>query len=108
MRGHSVVFAALMALGLMGLSVIGWVKWGLAAIGLHWAFLLVVPSVLVMVAAKKEMELMPEVQERKKWARGLVAGALIAAVLGAWLFPAPPEPEPERRPPVRRIGPPGK
>lgn len=106
--GRSVIFAGLFALTMMGLSVLGWLKWGLKAVGVPWLLLLVVPSVVLMWAAKREKEWWPDEAERKKWARGLVFGSLIATVLAAFLFPAPPRPAAERPAPVRRIGPPGK
>lgn len=106
--GKSVIFAGLFALTLMGLSVLGWLRWALASLGVHWLALLVVPSLLIMAAVRKEKEWWPDEAERKKWARGLVFGSLIAAVLAAFLFPAPPQPVEERVTPVRRIGPPGK
>ncbi len=106
--GRSVVFAGLFALTLMGLSVLGWVKWGLSSMGVHWLALLIVPSLLIAAAARKEKEWIPDEAERKKWARGLVFGSLIAAVLAAFLFPKPPSPKPDRPTSPRRIGPPGK
>ena len=106
--GRSVIFAGLFALMMMGLSVLGWVRWGLQSIGVHWLALLAVPSLLVMAAVRKEKEWFPDEAERKKWARGLVFGSLLAAILAAILFPAPPRPAGERTGPERRIGPPGK
>lgn len=93
LRGRSVTFAALFALTLMGFSVLGWLYWGLRAVGIHWLLLLILPTVVIMVLAKKERIWMPDENERRKWARGLVFGSIIAAVLAGFIAPkAPPPP----------------
>jgi hypothetical protein len=92
LRGHSVTFAALFACGALGLSVMRLLKNALGALGVPWLALLILPVLIVGYIAKREQEWMPELEERKKWARGLVFGSIAASVLLALLFPKSPPP----------------
>lgn len=108
LRGRSVTFAALFALTLTGFSVLGWLQWILRAAGAHWLALLLAPALIVMALARKEAEWVPDEEERRKWARGLVFGAILAAVLAGFLVPEPPAPERPPPAPTRSVGPRGK
>lgn len=109
LRGRSVTFAALFAVSVLGLSVVASLRrviaWTHAPL-LTW---LLLPAFVIGVLAKKELEWIPDPQQRAKWARGLILGSILAAVLSSWLLPEPPPlaGEPVRERPVRR-GPPSR
>ena len=90
LRGHSVTFAALFALMITGFSATTWLRRSLRGLGLHWLIWLVVPVFLVGMLAKKEQEWIPEQERRTKWARGLVFGSILAALIAGWLMPPAP------------------
>lgn len=81
LRGHSVVFAALLGAALLGLSVLHWVRTSLGALGAPWFAVLLVPIFAVAILARKESEWLPDIEQRKRWARGLIVGALFLAAL---------------------------
>ena len=56
LRGHSVTFSVLMAFGLLGFSVVRWVKQGLGALGTPWLLVFILPTILIGVLAKRERE----------------------------------------------------
>lgn len=92
LRGHSVVFAALFACGVLGISVIAAFRDLLSTLGAPWYAWLLTPFIAVALLARKETEWMPELQTRKKWARRIFFGAILIAVAMAFLRPArPPE-----------------
>jgi len=107
LRGRSVTFAALFALTLTGFSVLGWLKWLLALAGAHWLALLIGPTLVIGLLVRKEPEWIPDEQARRTWARGLVFGSLLAAMLSSLLVPAAPDPAtPHTAPAVMRpVGP---
>lgn len=105
LRGRSVTFAVLFALTLAGFSVLGWIKAGLSAAGASWLVLLVFPTILLMILARKETDWIPDEDVRRRWARGLIFGSLFAALATSLLLPSPPEPENPARAPAQKIGP---
>lgn len=100
LRGRSVTFAALFALTLTGFSVISWLKWLLAQAGAHWLALLVAPTIVLGLLVRKEAEWIPDEQVRRTWARGLVFGSILAAILSGLLIPDAPEPARARSAPA--------
>lgn len=103
LRNRSVTFAALFALTLTGFSVISWLKWVLALAGAHWLALLVGPTLVVGILVRKEPEWIPDEQVRRRWARGLVFGSILAALLSGLLMPDAPAPaRPSDGPPSTR------
>lgn len=105
LRGRSVTFAALFALTLAGFSVLAWIKAALQAVGASWLVLLVFPTILLAILARKETDWIPDEEVRRRWARGLIFGSLFAAIATAVLLPAPAGPESPAEKPARRIGP---
>jgi hypothetical protein len=99
LRGHSITFAALFALGALGLSIVRLLQNALGALGVPWLALLILPALIIGWIAKRELVWMPEVQERKKWARRLVFGSLAVSVLLALVFPKPEPPPGSALPP---------
>lgn len=98
-------FAVLFSLAVAGFSVLGWVKSGLRAAGASWLVLLILPTLLIAILARKENEWIPDPQIRRRWARTLIFASLIAALGTRLLFPPPPAPETDAPARVRNIGP---
>ncbi len=92
LRGNSVTFAVLLACALLGVSVLRLVKEGLYAVGTPWWLVLIIPSVLIGVLAKKEAVWIPDEGLRRRWARGLVIGSVVLSVLMAFFKPTPASP----------------
>jgi hypothetical protein len=92
LRGHSVTFAVLMAFGLLGFSVIRWVKLGLHAVGAPWLLVLVLPGVFIGLLARWEHVWIPDEAKRKFWARGILGGSVFLVIAMAYLKPEPPVP----------------
>lgn len=86
--GHSVTFAALFASVLLGASIAGGFKHLLAALGVHWLYVLLIPIFLFSWLSKKEPQWLPDPVKRKFYARSLIVGSIVIAVLIAWLRPA--------------------
>lgn len=87
LRGHSVTFAALFALGLLGISLLSEFRHLLTQLGAPWYAWLLVPIFAVAYFAKKETEWLPDLKKRKRWARGLFFGSIVIAVLIAKFGP---------------------
>ncbi len=96
-RGHSVTFAALFALAMAGVSVIGWFRHVLRALGAPWIFALILPAVVIAILARKEKEWLPDPEQRSRWARWLAIGSIAAAMIAAKLSPEPPKPPGDAR-----------
>lgn len=88
LRGHSLTFAGLFACGVLGLSVMRGFRHLLGELGAPWYAWLLVPAIAVGYLARKETEWLPELTERKKWARRIFFGSIVAAILLAKAFPA--------------------
>lgn len=87
LRSHSVTFAALFALGILGLSVVSSFRHLLARLGAPWYLWLFVPMLAVGYCAKKEAEWLPDVAMRRAWARRLFFGSIALALLLAFFGP---------------------
>ena len=85
LKGNSVTFALLFASFLVGLSLSHYVKLALAKLGVHWLYVMILPVVLFSWLAKREERILPDEQQRKLWARSLIAGSIVVAVLISWL-----------------------
>lgn len=81
LKGHSVTFAALFASVLVGASIAGGFKSLLAALGVHWLYVILIPIFLFSWLAKKEPQWMPDERKRRFWARSLIAGSIVLAIL---------------------------
>jgi hypothetical protein len=87
LRGHSVTFAVLMACGLLGVSIVHWLKVGLDALHAPWLAALLVPTFVIGLLAKKEKTWIADEARRRFWARSILAGAAVLAAALAWLRP---------------------
>jgi hypothetical protein len=92
LRGHSITFAALFGLSILGVSIVSSLRHLLSRGGAPWFIWLGVPMVLVTILAKKETSWMPEPAERKKWARRIFFGSIGLALVIAYFRPTPPPP----------------
>ena len=86
--GNSVTFAALFASVLLGASIAGGFKHLLAALGIHWLYIILIPIFLFSWMNKQEPRWLPDAARRKLYARSLIVGSVVLAVLIAWLHPA--------------------
>lgn len=80
-RGNSVTFALLFATFMLGWPLSGQVNHLLAWLGVHWLYALVLPAFFFMWLAKREERLIPEEAKRRVYARGLIVGSLMLALL---------------------------
>lgn len=81
LRGHSVTFSALFASFVLGLSITGGVKHLLAALGVHWLYVLIVPVVFFTWMNAQEPKWLPDEKRRRQIARGLLFGSIVLAVI---------------------------
>ena len=98
LRGHSVTFAAMFALGLLGVSLVSEFRHVLTRMDAPWYVWLLIPMFVIGYLAKKEAVWIPDLARRRKWARILFFGSIVIAVLIAKFGPrkasAPVEVEP--------------
>jgi hypothetical protein len=85
LKGNSVTFAALFASLLIGVSIAGGFRHLLAALGLHWLYVILVPIFFFSWLGKMEPQWIPDEGRRKFYARSLIAGSVALAVLVAWI-----------------------
>jgi hypothetical protein len=85
LKGNSVTFAALFASVLLGWSILGEVRHLLTRMGFHWLYAMILPALFFMWLAKREDRFIPDEARRKLYARGLIVGAILLAILIAKL-----------------------
>jgi len=85
LKGNSVTFAVLVASVLLGASIAGGFHHLLAALGIHWLYVILIPIFLFSWLSKKEPQWIPDEKQRKLWARSLIAGSILLAILISWL-----------------------
>lgn len=81
LRGHSVTFSLLFASFLLGLSISGGVKQLLAALGVHWLYVLILPAVFFTWMNGRETRWIPEERRRRVLARSLLFGSIVLAII---------------------------
>ena len=84
-KGKSVTFALLFAAFVLGLSLSHYVKVVLEKLGVHWLYVMILPVFFFTWLAKREDRLFPDEAKRKLYARSLILGAILIAVLIAGL-----------------------
>lgn len=87
LRGRSVTFAALFATGVLGISVLGGFRHFLSQLGAPWYVWFILPIIVVTILARKEIEWLPDPEERRKWSRWLVFGSIVIALIVARIRP---------------------
>jgi hypothetical protein len=85
LRGNSVTFAGLFALGILGVSIIAEFRHLLGRFGAPWYILFLAPFFVVAFFVRKEAEWMPDVARRRRWARALFFGSILLALVIAKL-----------------------
>ena len=85
LRGNSVTFALLFASCLVGFSLSRLIHVALEKLGVHWLYVMILPVVFFTWLAKREDRIMPDEAKRKLYARGLIAGSILLALLLAWI-----------------------
>ncbi len=81
LRGHSVTFSALFASFVLGVSISGGVKHLLAALGVHWLYVLILPVVFFTWMNTQEPKWLPDEKRRRTLARALLFGSAVLAIL---------------------------
>jgi len=84
-KGNSVTFALLFASFVIGLSLSHYVKLLLTKLGVHWLYVIILPVLFFSWLAKKEVTFVPDERKRKFWARGMIAGSIVLALLIGWI-----------------------
>ena len=84
-KGRSVTFAMLFATAILGLSLAHLARVALAKLGFHWLYVLILPMVLFSLLAKCEERFIPDEGKRAFYARSIIAGSILLALLIAWL-----------------------
>ena len=84
LKGNSVTFALLFASLLLGASIAGGFQRLLALLGVHWLYAILIPTGLFWWLDKKEPAWLPDMEKRKLYARSLIFGSILIAVLVAW------------------------
>lgn len=85
LKGNSVTFALLFASVLIGTSISGGFHELLAALGIHWLYVILIPIFLFSWLSKQEPRWLPDEAKRKLYARGLIIGSVVVAVVIAWV-----------------------
>lgn len=85
LKGNSMTFAALFASVLIGASIAGGFKHLLAALGVHWLYVILIPIFLFSWLAGQEPRWFPDEAKRKLYARGMIAGSIVIAIIVAAL-----------------------
>jgi hypothetical protein len=80
-RGNSVTFAALFASLLLGASIAGGFQKLLSSLGVHWLYVILIPIFLFSWLSRKELQWLPDERKRKLWARSLIAGSIVLAIV---------------------------
>jgi hypothetical protein len=84
-KGKSVTFAALFASLLLGWSISKEVAHLLTWMGVHWLYVMILPAVFFMWLAKREDRFIPDESKRKLYARSLIVGSILLAIVIAKL-----------------------
>lgn len=84
-KGKSVTFALLFASCLLGWSISGEVGYLLARLGVHWLYAMILPAFFFMWLAKREDRFISGEARRKLYARSLIIGSLLLALLIGWI-----------------------
>lgn len=85
LKGNSVTFALLFASLLLGWSISAETGHLLSRLGIHWLFVLILPGFLFMWLAKHENTFIRDESKRKLYARSLIVGSIILAIVIAKL-----------------------
>lgn len=80
LRGRSVTFSLLFASFVLGVSIAGGVQRLLAALGVHWLYVLILPAVLFTWLNGREPKWIPDERKRRAWALGLIFGSALLAI----------------------------
>ncbi|HEY4248197.1 MAG TPA: hypothetical protein VGM64_15215 [Lacunisphaera sp.] len=85
LKGHSITFAVLFASLLLGWSISSELSHLLTRLGVHWLYVMIIPAALFIWLAKHEDRFIHDESRRKLYARGLIVGSILLAILIAKL-----------------------
>lgn len=94
MAGHSVTFAVLFGVLLLGVSLTQTLRQWLGEIAAPWYMLWIIPAVMVGVLAKLERLWQPD-PRRRRWCARLILIASFVTALGLWWIKPKPQEETE-------------
>lgn len=80
-KGKSVTFALLFASLVLGASLAHGVNVLLTRLGVHWLYVMIFSALLFPWLAKREPKYIPDENKRKLYARSLIAGAVVLAIV---------------------------
>ena len=80
-RGRSVTFALLFASFVLGWSLSHYVNVLLTRLGVHWLYALMLPAFFFMWLAKREDRMIPDEAKRTLYARSLIVGSIVLAMV---------------------------
>lgn len=84
-KGNSVTFAAMFASLVLGASITGGFTRLLTSLGVHWLYVMILPMFVFSFLAKKEPQVIPDENKRKLYARSLIVGSILLAIVIAKL-----------------------
>jgi hypothetical protein len=84
-KGNSVTFAAMFASLVLGASITGGFTRLLTSLGVHWLYVMILPMFVFSFLAKKEPQVIPDEKKRKLYARSLIVGSILLAIVIAKL-----------------------
>jgi len=97
-RGYSLTFACVFAFAVLGVSIHAFLRSVIGILPIRGVLLWLIPIIVIMILARLEPRLIPNVQIRRKWSGIIVIGALVlvVAINGIRLrfFRSPVEPAP--------------
>ncbi len=85
LRGNSVTFAALFASFVLGASLSHYLNALLTRVGVHWLYALILPACFFIWLSKREDRVIADERKRRLWARSLIGGSILLALLIAWI-----------------------
>ena len=85
LKGNSVTAAALFASVLIGASIAGGFRHLLAVLGVHWLYVILIPIFFFSWLDRKEPVWFPDEAKRRLYARCLIVGSVLFALVVVWL-----------------------
>lgn len=80
-KGKSVTFALLFASLLLGASLAQAFSTLLTRLGVHWLYVMIFSALFFPWLAKREPQFIPDENKRKLYARSLIIGAIVLAIV---------------------------
>lgn len=69
---------------MLGLSLLGWIRYFLSRWGAPWYLWFVLPIMLVAILARKEEDWLPDPELRMRCSRWLIMGSIFIVMVTSW------------------------